>query len=65
MLARLHARPGAAAAALETMDVLELALPPAELWAVAAAAGEGPPLDFHDFLDDDFLDSMRLKVSPC
>lgn len=66
MIGRLHAKSDVRTAALQTMDILELALPPAELWALAAANAEGaPPLDFHDFLEDDFVDRMREHIAPC
>jgi hypothetical protein len=50
------------------MDILELALPPAELWAMANARDldlAARPLDFHDFQDEDFVDRMREHISPC
>ena len=66
MIARLHAKSDVRTAALQTMDILELALPPAEMWAIAAANADGaPPLDFHDCLSDDFVDRMRDHIAPC
>ncbi|KAI8469191.1 MAG: hypothetical protein J3K34DRAFT_424638 [Monoraphidium minutum] len=66
MVDRLHAQQDVRTAALQTMDILELALPPAELWAIAAGRDQGaPPLDFHDFLEDDFIDRMREHIAPC
>ncbi|GBF94009.1 hypothetical protein Rsub_07277 [Raphidocelis subcapitata] len=68
MLRRLRDANGARAAALQTIDILELAMGPAEVWAVAEGIGADAdhPLDWFDSLDATFVDDLRTnKLSPC
>jgi hypothetical protein len=69
MIQRLRTTEDVRAAALGTIDVLELALPAAEVWAMAEEGlmgDEGHPLDWFDAYDEEFLDEMRLnKLAPC
>lgn len=48
MIANLHSQAPKKTGPLQTMDVLEMALPPAEFMAMAGAASDdAPPLDWH------------------
>jgi hypothetical protein len=69
MIQRLRTTEDVRAAALQTIDILELALPAAEVWAMAEEGlmdDQAHPLDWFDSYDPEFVDEMRLnKLAPC